>query len=96
MILLFPAMSFSQQECVVEKHSYVAISQKVIEKVIDYLYVDDRAALMKLIVNGEALFLMENAYVYVVDHHVFKGITKVRPVGSTVEVWVLEGSLDCR
>ena len=74
----------------VTKSGYLAsLSEKILDKAVDYAVAKDNIALQKLIDSKLVFLLKSNLKVYIVDTKLFSGKIKIRPVGETIEVWTV-------
>lgn len=68
--------------------TFGAISKEVSGKVTRYAIDKDGAAILQLIQSGLVILLQPGQRVYLVETSLFSGLVKVRPKGSTDEVWI--------
>ena len=65
------------------------MSEKLLDKAIEYAAVKDYTALQKLMDTKMVFMLKGGLNVYIEDTKIFSGKVKIRPVGQTIEVWTL-------
>lgn len=89
-VLLISASTLAGTTVYTTKSGYLAsISEKMLDKAIDYSVAGDTAALQKLM-DAKLVFVMKGGLrVYLEDLKMFAGKVKIRPVGETVEVWTV-------
>ena len=63
-------------------------SKELLEKAIKYCGQKDEAALKQLMDSGLVIFLKANVEVEIMETKIFSGLVKIRPRGSTLELWV--------
>lgn len=72
------------------KSGYLAsVSEKLLDKAIDYAVAKDHTALQKLMDTNLVFMLKSGLRIHIVDTKIFSGKVKIRPAGETVEVWTL-------
>ncbi len=94
-IFLFAFYNLAMAQTVrTTKSGYLAsVSEKLLDKAIEYSVAKDHVALQKLI-NTKLVFpLKAGLNVYIVDTKIFSGKVKIRPVGQTVEVWTVSEAI---
>jgi len=65
-----------------------AYSKEDFVEMMDLYRIQDTDAVKQMVSEGKVVGLRKGALVYVEDIDVYKGITKVRPKGSTTTVWI--------
>ena len=66
-----------------------AVSEDVIDRVIDLSISKDYAALQQLIDSGLVIILKKGIKVEVVDTKIFSGKAKIRPFGTNITLWTV-------
>ena len=66
-----------------------AISENLLDKAIDYAVAGDRAAMQQLLNSGLVIMLKGGIKVEMVKLKLFRGRVKIRPFGTTLEVWTV-------
>jgi hypothetical protein len=90
LLILFCSNFALAQDMRTTKSGYLAsVSEKLLDKAVDYAVAKDYAALQKLMDTNLVFMLKGGLKVYIVDTKIFSGKVKIRPAGETVEVWTL-------
>jgi hypothetical protein len=66
-----------------------ALSEKLLDRVIDLSIAKDYKALQELIDSGLVIILKKSIKVEVVDTKLFSGKVKIRPFGTNLELWTV-------
>lgn len=66
-----------------------AVSEKLLDRVIDLSVAKDYEALQKLLDSGLVIILKKGIKVDVVDTKLFSGKIKIRPFGTNLELWTV-------
>ena len=83
------AVAYGQTTYVTKSGYLAAITEDALDKAIEYIVQKDNAALQQLMSTGMVFQLKAGIPVHVVDTKMFSGKVKIRPRGSTAEVWTL-------
>lgn len=90
LIVLIGSGYVRAQNTKITKGGYVAsLYEKYLDKAIGYVSAGDKVAFQKIIDSKLVFILKAGVSVYVVDTKLFSGKIKIRPVGSTTEVWTV-------
>jgi len=69
-----------------------AVSEKLLDRVVDLSVAKDYEALQKLLDSDLVIILKKGIKVEVLDTKLFSGKVKIRPFGTNIELWtVIEG-----
>jgi len=66
-----------------------AVSEKLLDRVVDLSVAKDYEALQKLLDSGLVIILKKGIKVEVMDTKLFSGKVKIRPFGSNLELWTV-------
>jgi len=66
-----------------------AVSEKLLDRVVDLSVAKDYEALQKLLDSGLVIILKKGIKVEVVDTKLFSGKVKIRPFGTNLELWTV-------
>lgn len=66
-----------------------AVSEKLLDRVVDLSVAKDYEALQKLLDSGLVIILKKGMKVEVVDTKLFSGKVKIRPFGTNLELWTV-------
>jgi hypothetical protein len=87
--MLISAVAYSQTTYVTKSGYLAGVTEEALDKAIDYAVQKDDSALQQLISTGMVFPLKAGIPVHIVDTKFFSGKVKIRPRGSTVEVWTV-------
>jgi len=89
-IVIFTFTGIASARSYYTKQGYpFSISRELLDKAMSMISHGDKAAFNKLVASGLVGITRSGVEVTLVDTHLFSGIVKIRPVGSTVEVYTL-------
>lgn len=71
-----------------------AVSEKLLDRVVDLSIAKDYAALQKLIDSGLVIILKKGLKVEVVDTKLFSGKVNIRPFGYNLELWTVMEAIE--
>ena len=66
-----------------------AMSEKLLDRVVDLSVAKDYEALQKLLNSGLVIMLKKDVKVEVLDTKLFSGKVKIRPFGTNLELWTV-------
>ena len=70
-----------------------AISENLLDKVVDLSISKDYEALQKLFDSGLVILLKSGIKVEVIELNLFSGTIKIRPFGMNLEIWTVREAL---
>jgi hypothetical protein len=85
--------ALAQDVCVTKPGYFAAVTKQDFEKAVEYFVQKDEDALNKLMKTKMVFPLKGGIKVYVVKGGVFSGKIKIRPAGSTVEIWTFREAI---
>ena len=71
-----------------------AVSEKLLDRVVDLSVAKDYEALQKLLDSGLVIILKKGIKVEVVDTKLFSGKVKIRPFGTNLELWTVMEAIE--
>ncbi len=71
-----------------------AVSEKLLDRVVDLSIAKDYAALQQLLDSGLVIILKKGIKVEVVDTKLFSGKVKIRPFGTNLELWTVMEAIE--
>jgi len=66
-----------------------AVSEKLLDRVVDLSVAKDYEALQKLLDSGLVIILKKGIKIDVLDTKLFSGKVKIRPFGTNLELWTV-------
>jgi len=71
-----------------------AVSEKLLDRVVDLSIAKDYDALQQLLDSGLVIILKKGIKVEVVDTKLFSGKVKIRPFGTNLELWTVMEAIE--
>jgi len=86
-------LSFAQDAYVTKPGYFAAVNKQDFEKAVEYFVQKDEEALNKIMKTKRVFPLKGGIKVYLVKGGIFSGKIKIRPAGSTVELWTFREAI---
>lgn len=87
------SFALAQDVCVTKSGYFAAVTKQDFAKAVEYFVQKDEEALNKLMKTKRVFPLKGGIKVYVVKGGIFSGKVKIRPAGSTVEIWTFREAI---